>query len=95
MQQIKVICANFTFKLSKHCSPSDVFISVSKLFDLSNSAYKPNGILAKHSNFIMCIFDLKCLARCPCILNAMLQSEHLNGRGSDDDSVGDEDNYKN
>lgn len=68
-----------------------MFISVNRLFDLSNSAYKPNGILAKHSNFIMCILDRKCLAKCPCILNAILQSEHLNGRGSEEDNAGEED----
>jgi hypothetical protein len=81
-----------TFKLSKHWSPSAVFISVSRLLDLSNSAYNPKGIFARHSNFMMCIFERKCFAKCPCIRNAMLQSTHLKGRGSDEDKAGDDDN---
>lgn len=63
--------------------------------DLSNSAYRPKGIFDRHSNFMMCILERKCFARCPWILNAILQSEHLNGLGSEDEKAGDEDNWKN
>ena len=83
-----------TFRLSRHWSPSVVLISVNRLLDLSSSAYSPNGILARHSNFMMCILERRCLARWPWILNAMLQSEHLKGLGSEVDVVGEELNCK-
>lgn len=83
-----------TLRLSRHRSPSVVLISVNKLLALSNSAYNPNGIFAKHSNFIICILERRCLAKWPCIRNAILQSEHLKGLGSDEDNAGDVESWK-
>lgn len=91
----KINMNEITFKLSKHWSPSLVLISVRRLLERSSSAYKPKGILAKHSSFIMCIFDRRCLAKCPWILKAILQSEHLKGLGSDEDCAGEDDNWNN
>ncbi|KAJ8969928.1 hypothetical protein NQ317_016193 [Molorchus minor] len=92
-QHLYLASRQLVSRLSKHWSPSQVLISVSRLLDRSSSAYSPNGIFARHSSFMMCIFDRKCLARWPCIRKAMLQSEHLKGLGSNDDKAGEDDNW--
>ena len=72
---------SLTWRLERLLSQSVVSISFKLTPDLSISAYVPNGNFPKHSNFIMCILLRRCFARWPCILNAILQSVHLNGLG--------------
>jgi len=68
-------------KLSNEFSQSVVSISLRLVPRRSISAYIPMGSFPMHSSFIICILDLRCFARCPWILNAIIQSPHLNGLG--------------
>ena len=81
LQEKCQIFPSFTCKLSKEFSQSVVSISLRLVPSLSISAYIPMGSFPIHSNFMMCILDLRCLARCPWILKAIIQSPHLNGLG--------------
>ena len=71
----------FTCKLSKEFSQSVVSISLRFVPSRSISAYIPIGSFPIHSSFIICILLRRCLARCPWIRKAIMQSPHLNGRG--------------